>query len=381
MAHSKVNIRTFREHLLALLPMRNESRKRGTLVESYCVSVLTDLGRQVKPDLDGNIMHFAGNRAIVAHTDSVMQGGGKDIEPIVHKYGRIHSKNRARPIGGDDKVGIAIALTIAAAHPELAILLFADEEVGCVGSRSLKLTSPFDLAVQCDRKGVNDLVGETSWTQIASAGAQRAVQDILPHRDLTVGGLTDVVELVCNGQCDNAFNLSCGYYEPHSRHEYIVLAHAVQALLDAEAILLQFPQSMAPAKADDWGVDDTFDADEEWTLPHSRPRADNWEEWEAIEQCEAGPFGDNPQEWVEGINGDFVNNRTGETVLAECINLYYAACANSVLNVTKPAGSTSTTRKGANSTKRRSAKSKPADKSTTAADDYNAANNAILKGL
>jgi hypothetical protein len=333
MKNSKVSIETFRKHLLTLLPMRAPSYKRGTDVEEYIASQLTKIGRVPYFDKHGNILDIVGDRAIVAHTDAVDQKGGKRYEPVIVQNGIIRSRRGLRPIGGDDKVGIAVALTIAAVYPEISVCMFADEEVGCRGSYSVKLPKVLDLAVQCDRNGCNDVVYDTVCGPIASLEAECEIENILPHRVATVGSITDVIELVQSAQCNNAINLSCGYYQPHSRKEYIVLAHAIQALLDAENVLCNFPNNVEVCHDRDNSTNwaDYHEPYENVVKPTVRALT-NWDDWELIEQCKNGPFSDDAADWFETCDGGYAHIATGETVPAVAVQRYYAFLADNVSN-------------------------------------------------
>jgi tripeptide aminopeptidase len=261
--NSQVNHRLFRRVLLELLPLRNPSypkKDMPNLVLQYCQDFLKENGRAFIIDEHDNITSWGAegtegkDRAIVAHTDSVGQQLGADYEPITVVDGRIHSVNEKRPIGGDDKVGIAIALTIAATQPDVTLLLFATEESGCVGSQHwckdlyTKDGEPFfDLAVQCDRKGITDLVYSICGVELASKKCRDWAHYLLPHREVVHGGLTDVMELMDYGLARNAFNMSCGYYYPHTEQEFIVYQQALQTFIDASILINRMPFGLPKA--------------------------------------------------------------------------------------------------------------------------------------
>lgn len=241
----KIKRSQFHRHLKHILPMRAPSSVPFHAVTAYAITELAAMGRSVEKTEQGDIyapptLEMGALRGIVAHTDAVAQEGGEEIEPIMWQGGLVWSRNRKRPIGGDDKVGVAIALTLAAFHPDISVVLPADEEIGCLGSGRMVFPK-HDLLVQCDRKGSFDLVDRV-WGSIASIEASRTAKRILPHRNDVNGLSTDVATFSERGLCKNAFNMSCGYFNPHSKDEFVVFNIAFQALLDAEALLLYMPE-------------------------------------------------------------------------------------------------------------------------------------------
>lgn len=235
----------FEEHLFNILPLYSVSYSdERNQVIAYCSKVLADLGRKVEIDKDYNIVAEAlkpgaDRRAIVAHTDTV---GSLDAH-ATHQSIRynietdiIYNKSQRRAMGGDDKVGVAIALTVAEFLPEVTCILVANEEVGCVGSSSV-MFEKVDFALQFDRRGSIDLVNEI-FGKMATERTTRAALRLLPHRRVVCGMITDVQTLVERNLASCAFNMSCGYYEPHSASEYIVYSEAQMSLNDAFTLML-----------------------------------------------------------------------------------------------------------------------------------------------
>jgi len=166
---------------------------------------------------------------VVAHTDTV-----HDIEKEFHVKRHkdalyaINDKYERVGIGGDDKVGIFVALQALINTDNIKVAFFRDEEVGCVGS-SVALMSFFSdvgFVLQCDRRGYADFVSSIYSTKLYSDEFSQAVAPYLAQYDRVEadGGLTDVYQLTKNGLEVSVANMSCGYYDPHTDNEYIIIS-------------------------------------------------------------------------------------------------------------------------------------------------------------
>ncbi len=181
----------------------------------------------------GNIYVIKGESdaypCVVAHTDTV-----HDIEKEFHvKRHRdvlyaINEKYERVGIGGDDKVGIFVALQALINTDNIKVAFFRDEEVGCVGSgvADMSFFSDVGFVLQCDRKGYADFVSSIYSTKLYSDEFSEAVKPFLSQYDRVEadGGLTDVYQLTKNGLEVSVANMSCGYYDPHTDNEYIIIS-------------------------------------------------------------------------------------------------------------------------------------------------------------
>ena len=127
-------------------------------------------------------------------------------------------------IGGDDKVGVIIALQMLEDLDAVKVVFFRDEEIGCQGSRNAKMGFFADCSflLQADRRGGHDFINLGMQT-LQSPAFEEAVRPLLDmHGYIFNEGLfTDVTELVENHVGISAANIACGYYEPHTSFEYI----------------------------------------------------------------------------------------------------------------------------------------------------------------
>jgi hypothetical protein len=210
------------------------------LMNDYILKYVKELGGCKVIKRDGNIYVTKGQAdvypCVVAHTDTV-----HDIEKELHvvQVGdvllSVNEKYERCGIGGDDKVGIFVALEVLRNTDVCKVAFFRDEEVGCVGSAVayMKFFDNVSFVLQCDRRGYEDFVNEIFYTKLYSDEFSNAIQGLLYKygRVESDGGLTDVYQLTENGLDVCVANLSCGYYDPHSDNEFIKISE-VYATLD-----------------------------------------------------------------------------------------------------------------------------------------------------
>ena len=158
----------------------------------------------------------------------------------------VTDRTNATQVGGDDRVGVAIARMIALeSRRAIAILLTTDEEIGLQGAAAVPdaWLERFELFVQIDRgsRFGRELVTQIGGTRLCSAEREArllAIAEALgAPRVPVVGGSTDVAELKAHGMRADAVNLTCGYYAPHSADEWVDVEEAEEAARYVRAIL------------------------------------------------------------------------------------------------------------------------------------------------
>jgi len=188
---------------------------------------------------DGNIYVTRGEAdiypCVVAHTDTVhdiyknfyVQRHKDVLYAINGNYERVG-------IGGDDKVGVFVALETLKTLDVCKVAFFRDEEVGCVGSKlaDMSFFTDVSMVLQCDRQGYADFVSNIFWTELYPHNFSQAIAPILEDygRVESDGGMTDVWQLAENGLGVACANMSCGYYDPHSDNEYIIISEVMRTL-------------------------------------------------------------------------------------------------------------------------------------------------------
>jgi len=183
---------------------------------------------------NGNIYIIKGKAkkypCVVAHMDTVHMIV-EDLT-VIELHGNLTGFNsftmEQTGIGGDDKVGIFVALQCLEKFDNIKVAFFRDEEVGCDGSylADVKFFNDCNIVLQCDRRGNNDFIHNASGVQLSSKEFQDSISPILKDYGyrLHEGMMTDVMALKSLGIKASMANISCGYYNPHQPCEYVNIA-------------------------------------------------------------------------------------------------------------------------------------------------------------
>lgn len=137
-------------------------------------------------------------------------------------------------IGGDDRCGVYMALKVAKMY-DCSVLFCEDEEIGMVGAEKfteseVAKTLKFNYMIEFDRKGSNDAV----FYSCDNADFEDFItQDFYKY---TTGSFSDISTLAPYFKCA-AVNLSCGYYNAHTKDEYVVLKEMYESISAACKIL------------------------------------------------------------------------------------------------------------------------------------------------
>lgn len=137
-------------------------------------------------------------------------------------------------IGGDDRCGIFMALEIIKQR-RCSILFTEDEEIGCVGAHKFCKTDykpeKLNYIIEFDRKNGDDAVfyscDNPDFTKFCTDGTgfkeERGscsdISHVAPHLGVA------------------AVNFSCGYYSPHTCHEYVNMKQMLRNIERAIAII------------------------------------------------------------------------------------------------------------------------------------------------
>lgn len=217
-------------------------------------------GATIVTDQIGNIYVKKGNAetypCIASHIDQVQKTHSKDFQAMETDdiiFGFSLSHRQQEGVGADDKCGIWIALKCLKKFDTLKAVFFVQEEIGCRGSAKADMQFFDDCryVIQCDRRNGTDLITNIGgWTELCSEDFVNALgADKFGYKQAK-GMITDVGQLKENGLAISAINLSCGYYEPHTDHEFVMKAEVLNCLAFVENIITNLTQ-VYPHEAND----------------------------------------------------------------------------------------------------------------------------------
>ncbi|WP_313530566.1 M28 family peptidase [Anaerotignum sp.] len=179
------------------------------------VDKLTEQG--YSPVCQKGFLYAEGNVSVllVAHLDTVHK------QPVVNIC---YSEDRQimmspEGIGGDDRCGIYMILEIIK-QARCHVLFTEDEEIGCIGASDFaksKIRPQVNYIVEVDRRGSNDAV----FYQCSNLDFNEFVCCF--GFEEARGSFSDI-SVIAPQLGVAAVNISAGYYNEHSRHEYINLA-------------------------------------------------------------------------------------------------------------------------------------------------------------
>jgi len=168
---------------------------------------------------------------LVAHLDTV-----HDKLPSVILYDA-HKDRYSSPngIGGDDRCGVYMIFEVIKKF-NCSVLFCEDEETGGIGAKKFIKTDlakelEFNYAIEFDRKGNKDAV-------FYDCDNEEFEEFITKEfYDTAFGSFSDISTLAPFLKCA-AVNLSCGYYNAHTKGEYVVLKE-MNASIEAACKILE----------------------------------------------------------------------------------------------------------------------------------------------
>ena len=219
--------------LIDLAKMYSPSGQEKDVIE-YCAKFLGECGFTVIIDNIGNIVAERGisspdNKVVCinAHTDTVQRETDKIISSVVFYdvfSDTVQTRERAM-VGGDDKCGLAVGLTLAK-YTDLPMRLIFNtgEEIGGVGMEALdpKYMENLAFTLTVDRMNGTDLISEYCGLVCAPEVFVDKFIELSKNVGVkyvdTFGSYADTY-VIC--KYAPAVNLSAGYYNPHTRKDYV----------------------------------------------------------------------------------------------------------------------------------------------------------------
>lgn len=173
-----------------------------------------------KPVVQDGFIYAEGDVPVllVAHMDTVHKERCTVI--CTSKEGVVMSP---QGIGGDDRCGIFMILETIK-ELRCSVLFTEDEEIGCVGAgkfvkSGIKPNVPLNYIIEYDRKNANDAVFYDC--------DNPEFEEFVTDKDIgfkTAYGSCSDISSVAPYLGIAAVNLSCGYYNQHTQHEYVVVS-------------------------------------------------------------------------------------------------------------------------------------------------------------
>ncbi len=234
MPYQNINV----EKLVEVLKIQSHSKDESRMVQYLVDKILKmiEMGADIfiEYDEEGNIYVTKGLAdfypTVVSHIDTV-HDVNMNVEVRFNENGDLIAfdtvKNEQYGIGGDDKVGVYVCLDMLSKLDNIKVAFFSREEIGCVGSSACRMEFFNDSAflIQCDRRGADDFIKYGHGIQLFNEDFEDDLKPLLEKwgYKIEMGGQTDIVELKEMGLNVACFNMSCGYYMPHTATEFIRL--------------------------------------------------------------------------------------------------------------------------------------------------------------
>jgi len=230
--------KTMKQKLIEVLSIQSYSHEQFRMFR-YIIGQVKQMGCSYYVH-EGNIYVTKGDAdlypCVASHMDTVHEIV-EDLH-VLEMNGNLTGFNRhmmeQTGIGGDDKVGIFVALQCLDTFANMKAVFFRDEEVGCMGSYEADV--PFfndcSFVLQCDRRGNTDFVTNASGIPLSGDDFQADVFPIINSYGykFSSGMMTDVMALKEMGILCAMANISCGYYNPHMAQEFVNIDDVMNVL-------------------------------------------------------------------------------------------------------------------------------------------------------
>lgn len=171
---------------------------------------------------------------LVAHMDTVHKEQPREF--VIEKHPNQTVLSSPQGIGGDDRCGIYMIVSLLDAGYRPHVIFVEDEEIGCVGARLFAgSTYPskmeINFIVELDRRGSNDAV----YYDCDVPEFEEFITQTTGFKTAE-GSFTDICKIAPEVGVA-AVNLSCGYYKEHSLEHYVVWEEMQNTLLQVIKLL------------------------------------------------------------------------------------------------------------------------------------------------
>lgn len=175
---------------------------------------------------------------LVAHLDTVFP---KEPMKLVYERSASLLYNKCGGLGADDRAGVFAILDLVEAGFRPHIIFTEDEEIGCIGASELIEVykyCPFDdlkFIIQLDRRGENDSV----YYRCKNDSFERMIN--LFGFQTAQGSFSDISVIAPTWRVA-AVNLSVGYYNEHTKHEFLDISELEATIKKVKSILINEPK-------------------------------------------------------------------------------------------------------------------------------------------
>ncbi len=137
-------------------------------------------------------------------------------------------------IGGDDKCGVFVCLSLLEHFDILKASFFVEEEIGMLGSKQAdpEFFKDVGYAIQFDAPSANWVSEVCSGVKLFDEDFKTQITQVLAeggYTNFSKDPFTDVKQLAQKFDF-NCLNLGCGYYQQHSDKEYVVIEEVEKSL-------------------------------------------------------------------------------------------------------------------------------------------------------
>lgn len=225
-----------KEKLIEILSIPSYSGKEE-IISEYIIRTLNDMGVDNYQDKYGNIYATKGNveyfPCVVSHIDTVHEIENINIKDNGGILSGFNDVNEKTGIGGDNKAGVFVCLELLKKVVNIKAAFFVSEEVGCLGSYlsdpkffqnvgyAIQFDAPFNNWVSHYSDGVKLFEVDSEFFNKINHVFQSnlpgySVKDLGNHPYTDVSALKTLYNFAC-------VNYSVGYYNMHTKDEYVSL--------------------------------------------------------------------------------------------------------------------------------------------------------------
>jgi di/tripeptidase len=238
-----------KEFLKEVLSIPSYSTKE-TLMKSFIINFAIDNEITYKIDMKGNIYLTKGvidqneyYPCVVSHIDTVHSKHislinenrrliiDEDQDMLIAKH---PDTNIQTGIGGDDKCGVFVCLSMFSKFDIIKGAFFVEEEIGMRGSKLSddEFFSNVGYAIQFDAPSANWITEVCFGVRIFEDFFKDMIKENLSNNGYTNFSndpFTDVNQLAQKYDF-NCLNLGCGYYRQHTDNEYVIISEVEKSL-------------------------------------------------------------------------------------------------------------------------------------------------------